>query len=455
MKGFKMNFPLRPWQAQDLRDYGSTPKRAIFAEPRLGKTRLAVEYLKAWGTPPCLITAPKTVCPYWVEEGAAQGITILNGYEGTVKDTVALLRAFPTSTVVINDDRLALILQAYPGYAPKAYIADECHRFKSPSSHRGRAFRRIARKATYVRILTGTPTPNNYSNLWGQMSGLDSDDWFSSFTKFQSRYLITDQLFRSKVLGYNNLNELEGKLKKWATIVKRAEVFGPDTYQFVERRIILPPAVMALYRKLAKEWIAEINGQTINGTHCLTRFLRFQQITSGFVGSDTGIVPVHTAKIDAVIEDLEEIVESGEKAVIFCKFTWEVETYREEIEKRLKCKVLLIYGKTSTPDREKAFEAINKGNYPMVLIAQIAAGGIGRSMAGATHALFVSETFSYDEQKQAQDRIYSPGKSKCVTFYRVPNTIDSYIARTLELKKSVNESVQNIKLEEILFGGDR
>jgi SNF2 family DNA or RNA helicase len=91
----------------------------------------------------------------------------------------------------------------------------------------------------------------------------------------------------------------------------------------------------------------------------------------------------------------------------------------------------------------------------MVAIAQIQAGGTGISLAGATHALFVSETFSYAEQQQAQDRIYSPGKSKCVTFYRVPNTIDSYIARTLELKKSVNESVQNRRLEEILFGGDR
>jgi hypothetical protein len=448
-----MSLPLRPWQATDLRDHGCTPKRAIFAEPRLGKTRLAVEYLKAWGTPPCLITAPKTVCPYWIEEGAAQGITILNGYEGTVKDTVALLRACPASTVVINDDRLALILQAMPNLTMTALIADESHRFKSPSSKRGRAFRKLAKRATYVRTLTGTPTPNNYGNLWGQMSGLDQDDWFSSFTKFKQRYLITDMMFHNKILGYNNLPELETKLKKWATIVKRAEVFGPDTYQFVERRINLPPAVMALYRKLAKEWIAEINGHTINGTHCLTRFLRFQQITSGFVSSEDGIAPIHNAKVDAVIEDLEEIVESGEKAVIFCKFTWEVETYRTEIEKRLKCKVVTIQGSTSLQDRQAAIQEINKGSYPMVAIAQIQAGGTGISLAGATHALFVSETFSYAEQQQAQDRIYSPGKSKCVTFYRVPNTIDSYIARTLELKKSVNESVQNQKLEEILFGG--
>jgi SWI/SNF-related matrix-associated actin-dependent regulator 1 of chromatin subfamily A len=448
-----MSLPLRPWQATDLRDHGCTPKRAIFAEPRLGKTRLAVEYLKAWNPSSALITSPKSVCPFWIKEAAEQGVTILNGYSGTIKATVALIKANPRSVIVINDDRLSDVTKALPNHVWEAVIADESHRFKSPSSHRGRVFRRLARQARYVRILTGTPGLNNYGSLWGQMSGLDQDEWFSSFTKFRKRYLITHELFHDKVLGYNNLRELEMKLKKWATVVKRSEVFGPDTYQFVERRIILPPAVMALYRKLAKEWIAEINGHTINGTHCLTRFLRFQQITSGFVSSEDGIAPIHNAKVDAVIEDLEEIVESGEKAVIFCKFTWEVETYRTEIEKRLKCKVVTIQGSTSLQDRQAAIQEINKGSYPMVAIAQIQAGGTGISLAGATHALFVSETFSYAEQQQAQDRIYSPGKSKCVTFYRVPNTIDSYIARTLELKKSVNESVQNQKLEEILFGG--
>jgi SNF2 family DNA or RNA helicase len=429
------------------------PKRALLFDPRTGKTKTSIAILKAWGTPSCLITAPKTVCPYWIEEGAAQGITILNGYEGTVAKTVALIKANPLAVVVINDDRLANILKELPSASWTALIADESHRFKSPSSKRGRAFRRLAQKATYVRTLTGTPTPNNYGNLWGQMSGLNQDDWFSSFTKFKQRYLITDQLFHSKILGYNNLPELETKLKKWATIVKRSEVFGPDTYQFVERRITLPPAVMALYRKLAKEWIAEINGKTISGTHCLTRFLRFQQITSGFVGTESGTQAVHTAKIDAVIEDLEEIVESGEKAVIFCKFTWEVETYKAEIEKRLKCKVVTIQGSTSLQDRQAAIQEINKGTQPTVCIAQIQAGGTGISLAGATHALFVSETFSYAEQQQAQDRIYSPNSSKCISFYRVPGTIDEYIKRVLELKGDVNKSVQNCKLEDILFNG--
>jgi SWI/SNF-related matrix-associated actin-dependent regulator 1 of chromatin subfamily A len=443
---------LRPWQADELRDHLKDPKRAIFAAPRLGKTRMAIEYLKAWRPSSCLITAPKTVCPFWIEEARSQGITVLDGFSGTIKDTVRLLRANAGATVVVNDDRLAAILKEMPKLAPGALIADESHRFKSVSSARGKAYRKLAKRARYVRILTGTPTPNNYANLWGQMMPFDEGDWFSSFQKFKNRYLICDQMFQSKILGYKNLPELEAKLKKWATVVKREDVFGGDQYQFVERKVFLPPKVMTLYRKLAREWIVELNGQTVNGTHGLTRFLRFQQITSGFVNTENGLQNVHTAKIDAVCEDLEEIIESGEKAVIFCRYTWEVETYEREVKERLKCKVVVIQGSTPTPKRQEAIDLVNTSKDPVVCIAQIQAASTGISLAGATHALFTSETFSYSEQVQAQDRIYSPGKNKCVTYYRVPNTIDMYIAKTLEMKKSLGESVQNQKLEDILLG---
>jgi SNF2 family DNA or RNA helicase len=446
---------LRPWQAQELADHFNTPKRALFAQPRLGKTRMAIEYLKAWRPSSCLITAPKIVCPFWVAEAKEQGLTVLDGFSGTIRDTVMLLKAHPEAVVVINDDRLHDVTQQLPKYQPEALIADESHRFKAISSLRGRAFRKLGRKAHYVRILTGTPTLNNYGNLWGQMSGLDTEEWFSSYQKFKNRYLITDMMFASKILGYRNLPELEGKLKKWSTIVKREEVFGPDTWQYVERKVFLPLKAMNMYGKLAKEWIAEINGQTINGTHCLTRFLRFQQITSGFVGTENGKTLVHTAKIDAVCEDLEEIIECGEKAVIFCRYTWEVETYKKEIEERLKCKVTEIQGSTNIKDREAAIQSMNHDPCAQVCVVQIQAASMGISLAGATHAMFTSETFSYAEQQQARDRVYAPGERKCVTHYRVPNTIDMYIAKTLELKKSLGDSIQNQKLEEILFGGNR
>lgn len=443
--------PLRAWQEAELRDFKETLKRALFASPRLGKTRMSIEYLKAWRPSSCLITAPKTVCPFWIAEAAEHGIALLDGFSQPVSKLVELLRTNKYPLIVVNDDRLKSILDALPNIKFEALICDEAHRLKAVSSQRAKAYRKLAKRAKYVRILTGTPTPNHYGNLWSMMSPLSEEDFFSSYSKFSARYLITDQIFRSKIIGYRNLDELETKLKKWSTVVKREDVFGQDTWQIVEREVRMPQTAVNLYKKLAKEWIVEAGGQTVNATHGLTRLLRFQQITSGFVNAETGVQELHTAKIDAVCDDLEEIIESGEKAVVFCKFTWEIETYKREIEKRIGCKIVTIQGSSSVKERQEAISEINTGMKSCVCIVQIQAGSTGISLAGATHTLFVSETFSYTEQTQARDRIYSPGKNKCVTYYRCPGTIDSYIARTLALKKNVNDSVANMKLEEILF----
>lgn len=447
---------LRPWQQAELDQHRGTRKRAILAAPRLGKTRMALELLKAWGPQSTLITAPKSVCPFWIREAGEQGLEVLDGYSGTIKDTVALLKRSKGARVVINDDRLANVLKALPtGFLDTlgAFIVDECHRVKGVGTDRGKAYRKIARKARWVRILTGTPAPNSYKDLWGQMSGLDTEDWFPSYSKYEGRYLIVDPIFPSNIMGYKNLDELEGKLKKWACVVKREDVFGPDTWQYVERQITLPTKAYKLYLQLSKEWIAELGGSKIIGTHGLTRLLRFQQMTSGFVGTEKGEESLHTAKVDAVCDDLEEIILSGDKAVIFCRYTWEVETYTREIRERLKCKVTQIQGSVSPKDREIAIHSMNKINVPQVCVVQTQAGSTGISLAGATHVLFVSETFSYAEQAQAQDRIYSPGQSKCVTHYRVPGTIDMYIKSKLEMKRDIGESIQNQKLEDILFGG--
>lgn len=442
---------LYPWQRAALEDFGSAPKRAIFADPRLGKTLYSIEQLKRWGVTKGLVTAPKTVCTHWARELGQHGFEVADGFSGTIESTFKAVKDLGNRILVVNDERLKYITERHPKLVMPAYIADESHRFKAVGSERGRAYRKIARRAEYLRILTGTPAPNHYGNLWGQMTGVDETEWFGSYEAFKKQYLIVDQFFHDRIIGYRNLPELEEKLKKWATIVKRSDVFGPDTWQIIERPVELPKAAGKIYYQMTKDWLTELNGEVITGTHALTRFLRFQQITSGFLPTESGCTLLHRAKIDAVLDDLDEIISTGEKAVVFCRFSWEVETYAAEIEKSLKCRVVKIEGSTSISDREEAINTINKGHKPAVCVVQIQAGSTGISLAGATHAMFVSETFSYEEQKQAQDRIYSPKKNKCVTHYRVPNTIDMYIAKVLESKQSIHTSVQNRRLEEILF----
>lgn len=226
------------WQHQEVTEHGDERKRAIFASPRTGKTRCAIAGLKRqWHALEhgCVIVAPLVVCPMWEAALHDAGLPVTQGYKQGGKLPVE------KGVLVVNWDRLASQIDNILDWGPDYLIADESHKAKGVKSDRGKAFRRLAWDTPWVRLLTGTPAPNHYGDLWGQMVALDKEAWGSSYESFARRYLIRDSMFPSRVLGHINVEELQEKLLRYSSIVRREDVFGPDTWQEVVRTITLPP----------------------------------------------------------------------------------------------------------------------------------------------------------------------------------------------------------------------
>ena len=226
------------WQRAEHAAHGEDPKRAEFASPRLGKSLVALAAALESGRDRILITAPLVACPQWARLVRDCGITPVELYNCPVKVGVEVLEQLTVTkgklqVVVTNDDKLTWLYSELRDWQPQYIIGDESHRFAGVSTKRGRIYRRLCWKADGVRILTGTPVPNHYGSLWGQMVGLDQTEWFSSYEGFAQRYLIRDSMFPSIVLGYQNEKELYDKINRFATMVRREDVFGPDTWQEV------------------------------------------------------------------------------------------------------------------------------------------------------------------------------------------------------------------------------
>lgn len=449
------------WQRAEHAAHGTDPKRAEFASPRLGKSLVALAAALESGRDRILITAPLVACPQWARLVADCGITPVELYNcstrvgGEALEQLAKTRG-KTQVVVMNDDKLTWLYTELTHWLPQYIIGDESHRFAGVSTKRGRIYRRLCWEADGVRILTGTPVPNHYGSLWGQMVGLDRNEWFGSYEHFAQRYLIRDSMFPSIVIGYQNEKELYDKIRRYATVVRREDVFGPDTWQEVLRPVSLPAKAAKVYRKLAKEWFID-EPITLDVTHTLARMTRLHQLTSGFLPDPEGeraVLELHQAKREAILADLEQVVEDGEKAVIFHRFTAEGNAIATDVAKAYPgIPILKIDGSTPSAARDNVYEVMEKNDGSAIAVIQTQSGGIARSLAEAQHVMFASRGFSFVEEEQARDRVYKPGQRRVVYDYVAEGTIDEYIGEILKSKEAMHQAVRNADREHVAFGG--
>ena len=439
--------PPRPWQAKEFANRHA-PKRALFCDPRLGKTRAIVDAWDDLRPARAIVTCPIKVGPFWAEQLRERGFAVVEAYAHT---TAWLRLNMPKSggVIVINDDKISTCKDVLLRWKPDALAVDESHRLKSPVSQRGKAVRALARIAPWVRILTGTPAPNHYGDLWGQMACLDPVA-FGTWKQFESRFLVVDPYFHNRVLGHRNEDELQAMMMRYATIVRREDVFGPDEYQRVTRTVQLEPSVQDLYDTLATKWVlADLDVEALT---LLTRLIRLQQLSSGFLKDQLGNErEIHRSKVDAVQADLGEIMAAREKVVLFHRFTWESTTY-EALARKMCPSVFVINGAVTAKHADEAIRAFRACPGPAIAIVQTQAGGTGVDFATATHAMFVSDGFSFADRKQAEDRIYSPGKCRVITTYVAEGTIDEFVGEVLAAKGDIAHAVRHADRASMAFG---
>ena len=343
-------------------------------------------------------------------------------------------------------------------------IIDEAHRISGVSAKQSRACRRLAWAARWVRTLTGTPIPNHVGSLWGHMVCVDPDTWdAASYGRFKQNYLQEDVFIHGKILGWKNeaiRNTFDENIRRNACVVRREDVFGPDSWTYNTRKVLMPEKAWAVYRTLARAWIAELeSGSNAEANHMLTRMMRLQQIACGFVKDENGEEHVlHNAKAEAIADDLSEIIAQGEKVVIFYKYVKEGELIKNEIQKRYRHVWFRhIMGAISADDRKKTADEFNAITGSAVILAQIKTLTEGCSLREAHHVMYASQTFSFILEEQSRDRVYAFDGSKAlartVTYYRIPGTIEDYVAQVVGRKEPMHAAIMALKKEDILCGG--
>lgn len=479
-----------------LYTFGFDPKRDDFAELQpgehkgfgllmeqgCGKTLTAIaiagalwKYGKAHRV---LVVAPTSVVGVWpkeLEETADFPFTVavMTGDKKKRLAELQSLEAAPRGDLqfaAINYESTWRdgIFEALADWHPDLIIADESQRIKSHDASQSKAMHKLGDAAPYKLILSGTPVQNNAVDIFSQYRFLDPGVFGTNFYAFRNRYAIMGGFDKHQIVGYRDMDELTRKTHSIAFRVTKEDALDLPEQVFQNRYIQLSAADRKVYDQLRRDSYAELeSGGEVTAPTVLTRLLRLQQLTGGFLRLDDTEQPkqVNTAKLEALMEIVGDCVDAGQKLVVFARFTSEIDLISDAL-KKAKVRFGMIDGRTPTEhkkDRVTGAEILSRSELvedfqtnpeTTVFLAQIQTAGLGITLHAASTAVFYSLDFNFASYSQALARIHRIGQKQVCVYQHllVENSVDEKVMRALSQKQDLAASIIDNWRE--LFGGD-
>jgi SNF2 family DNA or RNA helicase len=367
------------------------------------------------------------------------------------------------SESIIHDKPAKIIARFLRRHQGKCMlVVDESHDFRSPGSKRTKRARSLKRYCRVRRILTGTAVSNSPLAAYSQFELLDDHALgFENFADFEGHfaYYVQERTkggrSYERLDHYRNLDDLQGRMARWASVVLREDVDDMPDLVMDERTVVLPEAQMKAYRTLLKEMILELeDGGEVEAIDGGARLVKLQQMLGGFVVDVDGQVRelVSDDENPRLQAMLDEVRSSDGKAIVWCK-------YREDIRRVVRAlaadgiRCVEYHGAVhSQAKRQQAIDDFNNDPSVRVFVGQPKAGGQGLDLSAAGLILWYSHTFDLIERDQANERATQiGGKTVTIKDFVTPGTVDEYILANLGEKRSVSESLAGRGLRDRLL----
>jgi superfamily II DNA or RNA helicase len=398
---------------------------------------------------PFLVVAPTSVVANWAAEAErfAPGLTVVSITDTLRKRGVELAEIIAGADVVVTSYTLfRLDEEAYAAAGWSGLVLDEAQFAKNHQSKVYQCARKLP--APFKLAITGTPMENNLMELWSLLS-ITAPGLFPNPTRFREEY--------ARPIEKRSAPELLARLRRRITpLVKRrtkeqvAAELPAKQEQVLE--IELSPRHRRIYQQhLQRErqkvlgLLDDVQRNRFTILRSLT-LLRRLSLHPGLV--DPEHLSLGSAKIDALMEQLTEVVDGGHRALVFSQFTGFLGHVRERLDAD---GVEYCYLDGSTTHRKEVIARFKEGSVPVFLIS-LKAGGFGLNLTEADYCFLLDPWWNPATEAQAVDRTHRIGQTRTVMAYRLIAR-DTIEEKVLALARRKAELVDGVMNEGNAFGG--
>ena len=270
-------------------------------------------------------------------------------------------------------------------------ICDEAHSmgaFPKPSKRATQVKELISYHKPYVILLSGTPTPESYSQMYHQVYGIPKNPFkeFKTFYKFCSKFVKV----KTKIINSLSMNDYSEGLETILDVMnpfminytqKEAGFLSTTTEEIFE--VELKESTYSLIKKLKRDLIIEGKEEVILGDTPVKLMSKLHQLCSGTVKFESGnSMVIDTTKAEFIKEQWQ-----GCQIGIFYKF-------KEELVALQK-----VFGDELTTDLDEFNNTFKN------IALQIVSGREGISLKKAEYLVYYNIDFSATSYWQSKDRM--------------------------------------------------
>ena len=353
-------------------------------------------------------------------DGDSYAPVFITNYESLKKFFVTGIKDHARMTLrsIVFDERVKLF---------KSVIIDESHKCKSSKTQQSKYVEGICKGKRWIFALTGTPVVNNNTDLIQQLKILGRLDDFGGYKQFVARYCDgPKQSSNLRELNYRLwiccffrrekakvLTQLPDKMRQYIT----CDITNRKEYDDAENDVI---KYLRQYKNASDDRVARaMRGQV------MVKMGILKQIAA-------------KGKIKAVSEFIHDIIDGGEKLIMFAYLKDVVDALKNEFPD-----AVTVTGSDDIKAKQNSVDRFQNDPECKLIILNYKSGGTGLTLTASSRVGFIEFPWTYSDCEQAEDRAHRNGQKSAVNCYYFlgDKTIDRYMYNVIQTKKDIANEV--------------
>ncbi len=401
---------------------------------------------------PSLVVCPKSVMDNWRAEAErfTPGLRV-KMWRASELNTL-LDRLNEADLHVLNYSQLRLIGEGLVPAQWLAVILDEGQYIKNPNSQTAQVARAL--HAEHRLILSGTPIENRLLDLWSLMS-FAMPGVLGSRAQFARMFDAKEDPFARR--------RLASRVRPFLLRRTKTQV-AKDLPDRIEEDLFceIEGEQKTLYRaelKRAQQLLLRVKTQkqlAQERFNFLTSLLRLRQICChpALVKPESKAV---SAKVEALLEQLEPLMEEGNKVLVFSQFVEMLGLLKPALADK-GWKQFYLAG--DTENRGELVKEFQAAEGAAVFLISLKAGGFGLNLTAASYVVLFDPWWNPAVENQAIDRTHRIGQTRKVIAYRllIKDSIEEKIRALQKQKSALADDVlgeekfsQSLTLDDLQF----